>query len=242
MRYLLTFSYDGTNFYGYQKQVNKRTIQEEMEKVLSKISNKKVTISASGRTDKGVHALNQTAHFDLDNKIDLLKFKKSVNSLLPDDIYVKRIGKVSEDFHARFSVKCKEYEYKLNLGKYDPINRNYIYQYNNSLDINKMIEASKYLIGEHNFKTFTKATNEEKDYIRVINKIDINKNKNTLIIRFNGNGFLRYMVRNLVGTLIAIGENKIKPDYIKELILLEDRTKAKKTAPSQGLYLKKVYY
>ena len=242
MRYLITFSYDGLNFYGYQKQDNKRTVQGEIEKVLSKISNKKILISASGRTDRGVHALNQTAHFDLDKQYDLFKLKKSMNSLLEEDIYIKSIKKVKDNFHSRFNVKQKEYEYKINVGKYNPINRNYIYQYNNSLDINKMIESTYYIIGEHNFKTFTKGTTEEKDYVRTIYKISIKQSRNILTITFKGNGFLRYMVRNLVGTLITIGENKMKPEYMRELIMLEDRTKATLTAPPQGLYLKKVYY
>ena len=130
MRYLITFSYDGTNFYGYQKQINKRTVQGEIERVLSKINNEKIVISASGRTDAKVHAINQKAHFDLKKKFDQDKLINSMNKLLPKDIYIKRIEAVPDNFHARFNVKKKTYIYKINTGVYDPLTRNYIFQYN----------------------------------------------------------------------------------------------------------------
>ncbi len=129
MRYLMTFSYDGTNFYGYQKQKNKRTVQDEIENVLSKINDKKISISASGRTDAGVHAINQKAHFDSSNEYDTDRLKHSMNKMLPDDIYIKNIKLVNDDFHARFNVTRKKYVYKINVGEYNPLDRNYIYQY-----------------------------------------------------------------------------------------------------------------
>ncbi len=242
MRYLITFSYDGTNFNGYQKQLNKRTIQEEIEKVLTKINNYKVLITASGRTDSKVHAINQKAHFDFDKKIQLEKLKNAMNSLLPDDIYIKRIQKVKKDFHARFDVVAKEYEYKINMGKYNPLERNYVYQYNDKLNINLIKEAIKYLEGTHNFKTFTKTTNEQKNYIRTIIKTEVKLKNNILTISFKGTGFLRYMVRNMIGTLICVGEGKIKPVEIKEMLKKQDRKCAPFTARPEGLYLKNVYY
>ena len=242
MRYIMTFSYDGKYFLGYQKQINQRTVQGTLEEVLSKINNSQVSISASGRTDSKVHAINQKAHFDLNKKIELTKLKKSLNSLLPEDIYVKKIVKVKDDFHARFNVVSKEYEYRINVKEYNPFERNYAYQYNNNLDINLMREAIKYFKGTHNFKTFTKTTNEEKDYVRTIFEASIKKQKNLLIITFKGNGFLRYMVRNIVGTLIKVGEGKISPESIEELIKKENRNFAFKTANPEGLYLKNVYY
>lgn len=242
MRYLMTFSYDGTSFFGYQKQINQRTVQGTIEDILSKINNSQVSISASGRTDSKVHAINQKAHFDLNKKIELTKLKKALNSLLPEDIYVKKIVKVKDDFHARFNVISKEYEYRINVKEYNPFERNYVYQYNNNLDINLMKEAIKYFKGTHNFKTFTKTTNEEKDYVRTIFEVSIKKQKNLLIITFKGNGFLRYMVRNMVGTLIKVGEGKINPESIEELIKKENRNFAFKTANPEGLYLKNVYY
>lgn len=240
MRYLLTFSYDGSLFYGYQKQKNKRTIQEEIEKILSIIFNEKVIISASGRTDAKVHAFNQKAHFD-QKEMDLNKLKSALNKMLPKDIYIKDIQKVDNDFHARFDVIKKEYIYKVNVGNYNPIDRNYIYQYNKELNLEKMLEATKYLIGKHDFTSFT-SKQEEKDMVRTIYKIDIKKENNILTFTFIGNGFLRYMIRNIMGVLIAVGEEKIEPNYIKKILNAKDRTKALKTANPEGLYLSNVYY
>ena len=242
MRYLMTFSYDGTNYNGYQKQPNKNTIQDQIESALLKIFGKEIKIHASGRTDAKVHALNQKAHFDLDKEMDLYKLKKSINSLINKDIYIKEIKQVPDDFHARFNVVEKTYIYKLNVGCYDPINRNYIYQYNKELDINSMKKATKYLIGIHNFKAFTKTDVEKDDYIRNIYSIDLEKDNDLLTLTFKGNGFLRYMVRNIVGTLIQVGENKLKIEDISHIIESEDRSKAGKTANPEGLYLKDVKY
>lgn len=242
MRYLLTFSYDGTLFYGYQKQKNKRTIQEEIEKVLSKINNEKTVISASGRTDAHVHALNQKAHFDSNKDYNLDRLKHSMNKMLPNDIFIKNIENVSDSFHARFDVIKKEYVYKINIGEYDPFLREYIYQYNWNLNVKKMREAINYLKGTHNFKSVTKTIKEEKDYIRTIYDANINVKDNIIIISFVGSGFMRYMVRNMVGLLIAVGEEKIKPTDIIDILNKEDRIFAKKTAPAEGLYLTNVYY
>lgn len=246
MRYLITFSYDGTNYCGYQKQPNKRTIQEEVENVLTKINgNKKVIISATGRTDAGVHALNQKAHFDLDKKFDINLLKKSLNKMLPEDIYVKKIEIVADDFHARFNVKAKEYIYKINLGEYNPLEKNYVYQYNKRLDVSEMERALKYLEGEHNFKSFTKANDKKDNYNRTIIRATLErnpKNVNELIISLIGNGFMRYMVRNIVGLLIEIGEGKRKSEDVFKILSAENRTASGKTAPPNGLYLNDVFY
>ena len=243
MKYLMTFMYDGTLFNGYQKQKNRRTIQGELEKALTKInSNEKVLLSASGRTDSKVHAYNQKAHFTLKKELDPDALVFSLNKLLPDDIYVKKIVKVSDDFHARFNVKKKEYIYKINMASYDPFFRNYIYQYGKPLDVERMKKASKYLIGTHNFKAFTKNSDEKENYERTIFSIDFIVQDNILIIKFIGNGFLRYMVRNIVGTLIEIGESKRDFTTIKEILDSLDRRKAGKIAPPEGLYLANVYY
>lgn len=242
MRYLMTFSYDGTNYNGYQKQPNKNTIQDKIEEALYKITSTNITIHSSGRTDSKVHAINQKAHFDLDKEIDLNKLKKGINSLIPNDIYIKDIVSVKDDFHARFNVKKKIYVYKINTGDYDPINRNYIYQYNRKLDIDKMIKASEYLLGEHNFKAFTKTDITKDDYIRTIYNIKIKEKDNIITLEFIGNGFLRYMVRNIVGTLITVGENKLNIEDIQHILKSEDRKNASKTANPEGLYLKDVKY
>ena len=246
MRYLMTFAYDGTNYKGYQKQPKAKTIQEEIEKVLGKVQGeKKIDIHASGRTDAHVHALAQKAHFDLENEVDCDKLKHSLNSLLPGDIYVKEIEQVPDTFHARYHVKAKEYIYRMNLGEYDPIERNYVYQYNRRLDVVEMERALKYLEGEHDFKSFTKADEEQDDYVRRIVQTSIvrdAKNVNKITISFLGTGFLRYMVRNIVGTLIEIGEKKKKSEDIIEILNAKDRQAAGTTANPEGLYLKDVFY
>ena len=249
MRYFMTFSYDGSNFKGYQKQLKERTIQNELEKSLTKInSDIPVKVSASGRTDAGVHAYNQKAHFDMESAVEFSKLKHSLNSLLPDDIYVRGITTVADDFHARFSVKAKEYIYKINLGKYNPIERNYVYQYNKRLDIPEMERALKYIEGTHNFKAFTKVDkddSENEDYVRTIIQASLirdTKNINNITISLLGTGFLRYMVRNIVGLLIEVGEGKLKSEDVIEIIASEDRTQAGICAPSCGLYLNDVYY
>ena len=246
MKYFMTFSYDGTNFNGYQKQPRERTVQKVMEDVLKEINGGKVVnLCASGRTDAGVHALNQKAHFEIDTKITCEKLQKGINSLLPPDIYVKKIEEVSDDFHARFSAIGKEYVYKINMGEYNPIERNYVYQYNKRLDVVAMERGLKYLEGEHNFKSFTKTNDEILDYVRVISATSIDrdlKDLNKIVITFVGTGFMRYMVRNMVGLLIEIGEGKRSPEEIIDILKQEDRTFAGKTAPACGLYLRNVFY
>ena len=246
MRYLITVSYDGTNFKGYQKQPRERTIQSELEKALKEINGgAKVEVHASGRTDAGVHAIAQRIHFDLDKKITPEKLSKGLNSLLPEDIFVRKVEEVPDTFHARFSAIGKEYIYKLNMGEYNPIERNYCYQYCSKLDVVSMERGLKYLEGEHNFKSFTKSTDEIEDYVRKISQTSIvrdSKDMNKLIITFVGTGFMRYMVRNMVGLLIEIGEGKRKPEEIIDILKQENRTVAGKTAPACGLYLRNVFY
>lgn len=249
MRYFITFSYDGSKYKGYQKQPRAKTVQGELEKALTKInSEESVSVHASGRTDAGVHANNQKAHFDLTKKIDLFKLQGSLNSLLPDDIYVKKVETVNKDFHARFSVTGKEYIYKINMGIYNPIEKDYIYQYNKSLKIAEMERALHYIEGTHNFKSFTKVDeekNETETYERTILNTKIIRDRKELdkiTISIVGTGFMRYMVRNIVGVLIEIGEGKRKSEDILKILKEEDRTKAGITAPACGLYLNDVFY
>ncbi len=246
MRYLMTFSYDGTNFNGYQKQPKVRTVQLTIENALKQINNnKKVDLHSSGRTDSKVHAINQKAHFDLDMTITIEKLHKALNSLLPEDVYIKKIEQVSDDFHARYSAIGKEYVYQINMGEYNPLERNYVYQYNKKLDVSEMERAMKYIEGTHNFKSFTKLDEEKDDYVRTLSCANIirdSKDINKIILVFIGTGFLRYMVRNIVGTIIEIGEGKRKSEDIINILKAQDRTKAGKTANPEGLYLRNVFY
>lgn len=247
MRYFMTFSYDGNDFAGYQVQPDKRTVQGEIEKVFTKINGgKEISIVASGRTDAGVHAMNQKAHFDVNGEIDVERFLNSANSLLPEDIHIKKIDRVSDDFHARFNATGKEYIYKINLGDYDPLERKYVYQCNKKLDVVEMERAMKYVEGTHNFKAFTKVDEEKPDdYVRTLSQTNLIrdlKDVNKITLVFIGTGFLRYMVRNIVGTLIEVGEGKRKSEEVINILNSQDRTKAGKTANPEGLYLKNVFY
>lgn len=249
MRYFITFSYDGSGFSGYQKQPKVRTVQGELEKVLKQINNNQETeVHASGRTDAGVHAINQKAHFDIDIEITKEKLQKGLNSLLPNDIYIKKVEPVADNFHARFNAIGKEYIYIINMGEYNPLERKYVYQHNKKLDVSEMQRALKYIEGTHSFKSFTKTDEEKVDkenYVRTLSQTSIErdlKDVNKLTLVFIGTGFMRYMVRNIVGTLIEIGEGKKKSEEIIEILKKEDRTKAGKTANPEGLYLKNVFY
>ena len=243
MRYLIKFSYDGSSYAGFQTQKGLNTIQERMEEALTKVNNgKKTYIVATGRTDKGVHALSQYGHADIDVNITEKKLKRALNSNLPDDIHVVETKVVDENFHARYNVKEKIYEYRMNLGEYNPLERNYIFQYNYDLDLQKMQKGIKYFEGEHDFRAFVTDNKEKENCIRNITKTDIKQVENKLIITFQGSGFLRYQVRNMVGILIRVGEGKINPEEIEKIIESKDRTKSGKTAPAEGLYLVDVIY
>lgn len=246
MRFFITFAYDGSKYNGYQKQPKTRTVQKELERVLTTINNNEfVSVSASGRTDAKVHALNQKAHFDLKTNITKEKLKYALNHMLPKDIYIKKIEVVEDDFHARFNVKSKEYIYRINLGEYNPIEKDYIYQYNKKLNIEEMKKAIRHLEGTHDFKSFTKVDDEKDDYVRTIFRASITCDQNNLDvinISFLGTGFLRYMVRNMVGYLIEIGEGKHSSEDIIDVLNACDRTRAGITASPEGLYLKDVFY
>ena len=243
MRYLITFSYDGTNFNGYQKQEGLRTIQEEMEKALSFINGgKKTVLTSSGRTDKGVHALCQKAHVDINVEITEYKLMRAMNSNLPSDIHVIKTEKVDNDFHARYMAKEKEYKYYLNMGEYNPIMRNYCYQYGKRLDIEKMKDAIKYFLGTHSFKSFTPNKDVRENYIRTINDVNISVDKDIVCFTFRGNGFIKYQIRNMVGYLIKVGEGKKKGEDIPKILEKEDRKYASITAHAEGLYLVDIKY
>lgn len=241
-RYLIDFSYSGANFSGYQKQPGKRTVQDEIEKVLSSINNKSVKLTSSGRTDALVNAIHQKAHFDLDKKIGAYKLNGALNSYLPDDIYVNSVTEVDNLFHARYMVKSKTYEYLINTGDYNPLLRTHVYQYCKPLNIRKMKKAVKYFIGKHDFTTFVSAEDKKEDKVREIYDASVDEKDGIIKITFKGSGFLKYQVRNMVGTLIKIGEEKVLPDIILSLLEKKDRKCAFLCAPAQGLTLTDVKY
>ena len=238
MRFLIKFSYDGTNYSGYQKQPGLNTIEGKLEEALTKINNGvKTTITSTGRTDKKVHALSQYGHADIKVSITEYKLKRALNSNLPEDIHVINTKIVNDNFHARYNVAEKTYKYIMNLGEYNPIERNYVFQYNYKLNINAMKKAIEYFKGTHDFRAFVTDNKEKENCIRTITETNIEEDNNKLTITFIGNGFMRYQVRNMVGILIKVGENKLEPNKIKEIIESKDRLKAGKTAPAEGLYL-----
>ncbi len=243
MRYLIKFSYDGSNFSGYQTQPNLRTVQNELENAVEKINNGiRKTVQSSGRTDKGVHALCQYAHVDLDIDITTHKFKRALNSNLPNDIHVIETKIVDEKFHARYSAKEKEYKYYINMGEYNPLDRYYVFQYNYKLNVSAIKDAIKVFIGQHDFRAFVTENINKKNCIRIINIANVEQHDDKLIFTFRGNGFMRYQVRNMVGILIKVGENKLNTDDIKRILDSKDRSKCGATAPSEGLYLVDVKY
>ncbi len=243
MRFLIKFSYDGTNYSGFQSQKGLDTIEKRMNEALTKINNgKKTSITATGRTDKGVHALSQYGTADINVNITEKKLKKALNSNLPEDIHVIETSIVDDDFHARYNVKEKTYKYILNTGEYNPLERNYVFQYNYSLDIKSMKEAIKYFLGKHDFRAFVTDNKEKENCVREITKVDIEENDKKIIFTFTGDGFLRYQVRNMVGILIRVGENKLSPKDVDKILKSKDRTKSGKTAPAEGLYLVDVKY
>ncbi len=243
MRFLIKFSYDGTDFLGFQKQPTKRTVQGEIEGVLKKINdNKDTKFVGTGRTDKGVHALVQYGHCDIDVSITEKKLKRAMNTFLPDDIHVISTKIVDKEFNARYFVKEKTYKYLINIGEYNPLERNYVYQYNHELNIDKMRECIKVFEGEHDFRAFVTENVDKDNCVREIFNTEVNLNNDIIEIVFTGNGFLKYQVRNMVGILIRIGENKLDKEDLIKILESCDRTKSGKTAPSVGLYLVDIKY
>lgn len=242
MRYLCVVSYDGTNYAGWQIQTDVNSVEETIEKQLSKILNEEIKIYGSGRTDAGVHALGQTFHFDTEKIKDEGKFLYSLNSLLPDDIFIESITKVDSDFHARLSAVDKTYEYRLNTGKYSVFARNFENQYLQKLDVKAMQNAAKLFEGTHCFQNFTSKPEDEDNFVRTINNISISENIGKIVFRFNGDGFMRYMVRMIVGTLIQVGLGKLSIDKINEILNSKDRKTVCYKADANGLYLVSVNY
>lgn len=239
----LIIEYDGTNYHGWQYQNNVNSIQEEIENALTIITGEFIDIFGSGRTDAGVHAIGQVANFYTTCQLPIERFKYALNMRLPRDITIVDSEEVDLDFHARFSAKGKRYKYIIyNNEMPSAINRNYSYHIINKLNIDEMVKASEYLVGTHDFRSFMTKGTVVKDTIRTIYSIDINKNISFIEVIIEGSSFLRSMIRIIVGTLILIGNGKLKKEALPNIILGKKRCLAGPTAPAQGLYLQKVYY
>ena len=239
----LTIEYDGTNFNGWQIQKDKRTVQEEIQIALSKILKEDVTVTGSGRTDAGVHALGQVANFKTDKTIKPQELLFGINTMLPVDIVVTNVEEVENEFNARNSAKSKHYRYVINNGKFpSALNAYREYHFKYFLDTEAMQMAADDLVGEHDFKAFCAAGSTVKDTNRTIYLIKVNRLGDRVIIDIVGNGFLYNMVRIIAGTLLEVGIGKIKPEEISGIIESKERTKAGKTLPAHGLCLMEVTY
>lgn len=239
-----TIAYDGAKFSGYQIQPNSRTVQEELEKALALVhKGQEVKVTASGRTDAGVHAKGQVVHFDTPLAIPDARWPSALNSRLPEDIAVKQAESVPDSFHARFSAVGKEYRYKIYQDKVrDPFNRFYACHSPVELNTSLMEEAGRQLIGTHDFTSFCSAKTEVEDKVRTITKLDVIGSGEEIELRVAGSGFLYNMVRIIAGTLMEAGKGKVSPEDIPAILAGRDRSLAGKTAPSEGLYLWKVFY
>ena len=240
----LTIEYDGTEYQGWQRQKNGRTIQEVIENAINIMTREKVSLTGSGRTDAGVHALGQTANFHCNTEIGPETFQKGLNSLVPDDIVIKECCLVDDKFHARYDAKSKTYRYNiLNQRLNSAISRRYVWHIRKVLDPEAMRSAIRHIAGTHDFKAFEGSGSPGSNTIRtVINATLVEADQNNLSFQIEANGFLRYMVRNIVGTLVEVGLGKITSDDFKTILLSRDRNRAGATAPPHGLFLLSVKY
>lgn len=240
----LTIEYDGSSFHGWQIQPELPTIQDEIQKILSMMVKKKIIVSASGRTDAGVHARAQVANFLSNTTIPPEKFILALNSMLPPGILITDCGYADPDFHARFSAKRKTYRYRiLNRKLPTAIGRQYVWHIRNTLDLDAMNQAASHLLGTHDFKAFEGSGSPRAHTVRVISQANFNFKKDELIeFTITANGFLKFMVRNIVGTLADVGLGKISPQEFKEILESRNRKNAGATAPPQGLFLMNVEY
>lgn len=235
--------YDGTNYAGWQIQPNAITIQEKIQDAIKSLVKEDIQVIGCSRTDAGVHAKGFVGNFFTESSIPAEKFKYAINDKLPFDIVVLHSEEVDDAFHARYNSKGKKYVYTvLNRQERAAINRTYVYSYKRRLDLNLMREGCKYFLGTHEFDSFRKKGSSVKSTTRTIYFLDVIKCDDEFKFIVCGNGFLYNMVRIIVGTLLDVGIGKIKPEYIKEILLAKDRTKAGVSVPAQGLCLQEVYY
>ena len=244
-RYKMKISYDGTNYSGWQVQPNRRTVQGEIERLLAEMTGQDhVRLESSGRTDTGVHARAQVAHFDLEKPINPNYFQRGINAQIDRDIRIQTLQKTNPDFHARFSAVGKEYRYFIYNGLIvPPTKRFYCLQEGRPLDVERMRVAAALLVGEHDFAPF--AANRKvpiKSTVRTIHSLYIRKHGADITIEVQGNGFLYKMVRGLAGFLIHVGMGRLEPEAVHDIFNHGKRTAKVQTAQPQGLFLWKVFY
>jgi len=242
-KFKIIIEYDGSNYVGWQKQDNGQSIQEEIEKAIFKLTGEKISLFGAGRTDAGVHALGQVAHFNLQKNFMCDNIRDGLNQhLRPQSIAVLSAEEIQEEFHSRFSAKKRTYEYLI-LNRRAPltIDKGKSWGVFKKLDLNKMIFESNFFLGKHNLNAFRSIHCQSNSAIKSINEIKILKKDKNILIRVSAKSFLHSQVRIMVGTLVEIGKGKITQS-IKKIIEDKDRSKAGITAPACGLYLIKVEY
>ena len=243
MKIMLTVSYDGTGYCGWQRQKNGLTVQQALEEAVEKLTGKKTAVTGSGRTDSGVHAKAQVAHFTTDATIPPEKFYLALNALLPNDIKVVKSGLADESFHARFSAKKKTYSYNFYFSDVVlPLNDRYACRIDENLDFASMTLAANALCGEHDFAAFRGVGSLVKDTVRTVYDVTFKKHDGGFSVFVTGNGFLYNMVRVIAGALVAVGKGEITVCDIKSALSTGERNKAFKTLPANGLILEKVDY
>ncbi len=241
--FLLHIQYDGTNYAGWQAQRNAPTVQQKIIDAIEIILKEKVNLIGSGRTDTGVHAFGQTANFRSEKNIDLNKFQYSLNSILPDDISIKKIEKVHELFHARYDAKNRSYIYIISHCKSPFLNKySYLYPSIVKFDIDKLNEISKVFLGEHDFTSFAKVNKEIKNKICFVNEIRWRKLKDLTLFYISANRFLHGMVRTIIGTLLYAAVKNLNENYLIDVLSKKDRKIARESVPAKGLFLYKVRY
>lgn len=242
-RIKLTVAYDGTDYCGWQIQKNGITVEEVLNRALSRLTGEEITVVGASRTDAGVHARGNVAVFDTDTRIPAERIVYAVNALLPEDVVVVRSEEMPAGWHPRKCVSVKTYEYRiLNKEFPDPVRRRDTYFVSFSLDIERMRRAAEYLKGEHDFKSFCSAQTAVETTVRTIYDLDINKEGEIITIRVRGNGFLYNMVRIIAGTLAGVGRGYFEPEDMERMLEAKDRTQAGVTAPPQGLTLVGIEY
>lgn len=243
MKYALAIEYDGSNFKGWQTQAGMRCIQSELEKAISRVANETVHVFSAGRTDAGVHASRQIIHFETQAKRDCYNWLLGCNSNLPRDIVVKWVQPVEDDFHARFSAVARRYRYFiLNRSQRPGILYKKMTWHLQALDEKRMHQAAQYLLGEQDFSSFQDSDCQSKTAVRNIHFLNIKRSRDIIRLDIQATAFLHHMVRNIVGTLLPIGEGKQDMDWFQSIIAAKDRQQAGITAPADGLYLIDVVY